>query len=161
MPPANAHLTMRMTQVTSNQEPYQYTKVEVEDATSGLTIASFELSPDQVVDLIAGRLVGDVDGVPAWLIEPELRGALGCRSFTTSCRFRTYQCNDDTVDRWAKRTSGALGAATYATSRNNSHQTVVLFRYCTQSTTDAKVEELREMRQAAMDVAATACAADR
>lgn len=161
MPPANARLTMRMTHVTSNQEPYRYTKLEVEDATSGLTVASFELSPDQVVDLIASRLVGDVDGIPAWLIEPELRGALGCHSFNTTCRFRAYQYNDDTVDRWAKRTSSALGAAKYRTSKNNSGQIVVVFTYYTQATLPAQVEALREDCQAQMDVAATACAADR
>lgn len=161
MPPANARLTMRMTQVTSNTEPYQYTSLEIDDATSGLTIAAFELSPQDVVDLIAARLVGGVDGVAAWLIEPELRGALGCRMFNTSHRFAASQYTEDTVQRWAGRTSKALGAAKFRVSKNNSSQIVVLFTYYTRATTDAKVEELREMRQATMDVAATACAADR
>lgn len=161
MPPANARLTMRMTQVTSNREPYQYTRLEIEDATSGLTIAQFELSPKDVVDLIASRQVGEVEGLPAWLIEPEMRTALGCRSFNTSHRFRASQYNDDTVDRWAKRISGALGAAKWRTSKNNEGQIVVLFTYYTQATLPAQVEALREDCQAQMDVAATACAADR
>ena len=161
MPENNARLTMRMTQVTSNQEPYHYTILRVEDATSGLLVAEFELSPKDVVDLIASRQVGDVEGLPAYLVEPEMRAALGCRSFNTSHHFPTSKYNDDTVDRWAKRTAGALGAAKWRTSKNNAGQIVVLFTYYTQVTTDARMEELRETRQATMDVAATACAADK
>jgi hypothetical protein len=97
----------------------------------------------------------------AWLIEPEDRPALGCHSFLTEHRFPMARYNDDTVERWAKRTSGALGAASYRITKNNAGALRVIFTYYTNAALPAQVEELREMRQATMDVAATACASDK
>lgn len=161
MPTSNARLTIRMTQVTSNKEPYHYTRLEVDDATSGLTIASIELSPKDVVDLISSRLVGDVDGLPAYLIEPEMRGALGCHTFNTKYHFPSSRHTEEAVEAWAKRTSGALDAAKYRTSKNNSGQIVVLFTYYTKATLPAVIDDIMQERQATMDVAAKSLQADR
>lgn len=161
MPKPNARLTMLLTSATSNQDPEHYMVLKIEDATSGLTVAQFELLGDDLMDLLSHRQVGGMDGVPAYLVEPKSRPALGCRRFTTDVRFRDSQYNDDTVERWAERTSGALDAASYRISRNNASMIVVNFEYYTNAALPAQVEALREERQAAMDVAATACAADR
>lgn len=161
MPDPNARLTMRLTSVTSNQDPEHYMVLKIEDATSGLTVAQFELLGDDLMDLLSNRQVGGVDGVPAYLVEPTSRPALGCHRFTTDVRFRGSQYNDDTVERWAGRTSGALDAASYRISKNNDGMIVVTFVYYTSAALPAQVEALREERQATMDVAATACAADR
>lgn len=161
MPQPNAHLTMRLTPVTSNQEPERYMSLVIEDVRSGLRIASFELVGDDLLDLLGGRQVGGVDGVPAYLIEPEHRPALGCHTFTTEHHFPMSQYNDDTVERWAKRTSGALGAANYRLSKSNQGTLRVYFTYYTKAALPAVINDLREERQATMDVAATSCAADR
>jgi len=160
MPNHNARLTMRLTPVTSNQEPELYLSLVIEDAISGLRVAAFDLLPQDVMDLMSQRQVGGVDGVKAWLLEPEMRDALGMKQFTTNYNFPASQYNDDTVERWARRISGALGAASYSVSMSNDRQLRVRFTYYTNAL-PASVEREREQRQAAMDVAATACAADR
>lgn len=161
MPEANARLTMRLTPVTSNQDPDRYMSLVIEDVTSGLRIASFELLEEHLLDLLGNRQVGGHDGIPAWLIEPERRNALGMNTFRTEHAFPAAQYNDDTVDRWASRVSGALGAASYSVSPSNTGQLRVAFTYYTSAGLPADVERLREERQAAMDVAATSCAADK
>lgn len=161
MPQPNAHLTMRLTPVTSNRDPERYMSLVIEDITSGLRIASFELLGEHLLDLLSNRQVGSVDGLPAYLIEPEMRGALGCHTFLTDHRFPTGKYNDDTVERWAQRTSRALDAAKYGISKNNAGMIVVTFTYYTNAALPADRERLQEERQATMDVAATACAADR
>lgn len=161
MPKPNARLTMRLTPVTSNQEPDRYMSLVIEDITSGMRIASFELLGEHLLDLLGGRQVGGVDGMPAYLVEPADRPVLGCHVFHTEHRFPMGRYNDDTVERWAKRTSGALDAASYRVTKNNAQMLVVLFTYYTNAALPADREHLQEERQATMDVAATACAADR
>lgn len=161
MPKPNARLTMRLSPVTSNRDPERYMSLVIEDVTSGLRVASFELLGEDLLDLLGGRQVGGVDGVAAYLVEPHERPALGCHSFTTEHRFTMARYNDDTVERWAKRTSGALDAASYRVTKNNAGMLLVLFTYYTNAVLPADRHRLQEERQAAMDVAATACAADR
>lgn len=161
MPDPNARLTMRLTPVTANRAPERYMSLVIEDVTSGLRIAQFDLLGDDLLDLLGNRQVGGTDGIPAYLIERENRGALGCHTFNTEHRFRMSQYNDDTVDRWAARTSRALDAASYRVTKNNARMLVVTFVYYTTAALSDQVEALREERQATMDVAATACAADK
>lgn len=161
MPENNARLTLRLSPVTSNRDPGHYMALVIEDAISGLRVASFELMGEHLLDLLSGRQVGSVEGVPAYLIERENRGALGCHSFLTQHHFPMGRYNDDTVERWAASTSRALDAAEHRVKKNNAGQIVVTFVYYTTATLPAQVEALREERQATMDVAATACAADK
>lgn len=161
MPKPNARLTMRLTSVTSNRDPEHYMVLKIEDATSGLTVAQLELLGEDLMDLLGNRQVGGVDGMPAYLTEPENRAALGCHTFTTSHRFPLSHYNDDTVDRWAARNSRALDAASYRVIKNNTRMAVVTFTYYTNAALPTDRHRLQEERQATMDVAATSCAADK
>lgn len=150
MPKPNARLNLHLTAVTSNRDPERYMSLVIKDAVSGRRIADFELLPEHVMDLIAGRQVGSVEGVAAWLIEPQDRHVLGQRNFNSTRRFSTHAHNDDTVERWAKLNAGAMGAHQFRISRNNAGQHVVTFTYYMQTNDDAVLADFAERKQATM-----------
>jgi len=150
MPDPNAHLTMRLSPVVSNMEPYRYMSLVIVDITSGRRIAEFELLPEHLMELLSSSQIGGVSGIPAWLIEPEDRHALGKNSFTTQRRFNVHKHNDDTVRRWAQKNSAAAGAHTFRVSKNNASQIVVTFVFYTEHA-GQELDVTQSTKQATMD----------
>jgi len=152
MPSPNARLTLRMTQVSSNQKPYRYTSLEIQDVDSTLTLASFVLAPEHVVDLIAGRLVGDVDGVAAWLVEPAERPLLGRLMGTTVRHFPTGSYDESAVIDWCAKNGPAIGAHSWSVRQNNGGMHVAVWRHYVDVQTADELDAVIERRQDTMDV---------
>lgn len=161
MPESNARLTMRLSPVTSNRDPERYMSLVIEDIISGRQVAAFELLGEHLLDLLGGRQIGGADGVPAWLIPPRDRPALGRLTFVTEHRFEMGKYNDDTVQRWARRNSPALGAHEFSVKKNNASMHVVRFVFYVDAADQEWLPEIAAAKQATMDVAAQSCAADR
>lgn len=161
MPTPNARLTMRLSPVTSNRDPERYMSLVIEDVTSGRTVASFELVGEHLLDLLGSRQVGGVEGMPAWLVEPRDRPALGKLMFITEHQFNMRDYNDDTVQRWARRNGPALGAHEFSVTENNAGMHVARFVFYVYLDNQDRLGEIAASKQATMDVAAQSCAADR
>jgi len=150
MPKPNARLTLRLSPVTSNMHPERYMSLVIEDAESHQRVVSFELLGDDLLELLAGRTVGSVDGVDAWLIESRDRPTLGRRRFTTARHFSDD--SEDAVRTWARRNGPPLGAHEYQVNRTNGGTWRVVFVYYALANTDAHVAEVAKIKQDTMDV---------
>lgn len=145
MPNPNARLTLRLTSVISNIEPERYMALKIEDAASGQTVAQFELLGEHLLDLLSGREVGAMGGLPAFLIEEKNRPTLGKKMGIVERRFSMGDYNEDTIQRWATLHSGALDFHQFSVTKNNAAQYVVVFRFYEQP---ELVESVRAVKQA-------------
>jgi hypothetical protein len=155
MPENNARLTVRLSPVTSNIEPSRYLSLVVEDAASGQRIVQIALLGDALLDLFSGRQVGDVEGLPAYLIEESERVTLGKTRTNTSRRFSAASHTEGAVTQWAERNAVVLGAHSFSVKRNNSAQYVALFTYYADVPEGRELETWTGIKQAAMDVLST------
>lgn len=151
MPKPNARLALRLSPVTSNQEPGRYMRLAIEDIVSGHRVAEFELIGEHLLDLLGNRQVGGADGMPAWLIEAKERETLGMRTFTTERGFDAASYTDGTVEEWASRFCGKIGADKFSVRRDNNNTLRARFVYFTHADNDADVIAINARRQATMD----------
>jgi len=152
MPDPNARLTIRMSPVTSNRQPEQYMSLVVADATSGQTVAQFELLGQHLLDLLGNRQVGGVDGMDAWLIEPDARRYLGHMHGTTVRRFPTARFEEQAVANWCAGNCRAIGGATWRVSQNNASMHVATWDHYVDTRDPQELDAVLMRRQDTMDV---------
>jgi hypothetical protein len=152
MPEKNARLTLRMSPVTSNRQPEQYISLVVHDAVSGQRIVQFELLGQDVLDLFSNRQVGGVDGLEAWVIEPELRHTINRMHGTTTRRFPTSKFEESAVALWCSQNCSALGGTSWRVTQNNASMHVVHWDYYVDVRTQPELDAVMQVRQDTMDV---------
>jgi hypothetical protein len=152
MPDPNARLTMRLSPVTSNREPGHYMSLVISDITSGQRVAQFDLLGDHLLDLLATRQVGGVDGMDAWLIEPDNRQNLGRMHGTTTRRFPTATFEEVEVMRWCATNCRAIGGTNWRISQNNAGMHVVTWDHYVETLDQVELDAVIRRRQDTMDV---------
>lgn len=137
MPDPNTRLTIRM--VHPDRHDNQSTmRIDVEDVSSHLLIASLELEPKHVMQLLGNQRVGSVEGVPAFLIPAGMREHLGKTNVhvTRSLPSRPPTQSGLTTDRWkaeiaqwADFAKHAIGATKATVNGNNLGRVVIVLRH--------------------------------
>lgn len=152
MPDNNARLTLHLVPVTSNREPYNYMRLTITDIASSRLVAEFDLGAEQLLELLGHRQVGSVDGVPAWLIEPDDRHALGKLNGVTTRRFRALLYDDAAIDAWCWHHASALGAHSWRFNKDNAGMYVVHWIHYLAVRDEDELADIIRRRQDTMDV---------
>lgn len=152
MPKPNARLTVRLTPRFSNVGPERRMALIVEDAASDRKVIEVELLGEHLMDLLGNRQVGGVDGVPAWLIEPDDRHALGKLNGVTSRRFPISRHDEVDIHKWCATHAPVAGAHTWRFSKNNMNMFVVNWTHYLDVRTEDELDAVMRQRQDAMDL---------
>jgi len=151
MPKPNARLTLRLS-APHNSHATDCIQLVITDVPSGKDIASVDLRGDELVQLLAHRLVGSVEGVPGWLAETRDRSVFGRVRFTTSRHFSGSDHSEDAVRTWARRNAAPLGAHEFQVHRTNAGTYRAVFVFYALVNQDAHVAEVEKIKQDTMDV---------
>jgi hypothetical protein len=140
VPANNTRVTIRLSPVISNQEPYRYLELRIIDAVSGLEIVHVQLHAQDALDLLSNSQVGDLDGIEAWVIDRPLRDKLGFVHVHVSRDFPSFppegwEADGDryatwkaALKNWADETAVAIGCDSATCSPRNTGRTTVTVR---------------------------------
>lgn len=147
-------LTVTLSHVTSNREPYNYSVLKIEDRRSGFTVAKVKLLPEQVYELLTSRHVFREEGIPGHVINSDTCMFVGkqahafTRLFRRDYNVRVFPSDDPGssphLNSWGRMVMGALWAHSFSWGMRNNGVNFTVWRY-TNDLTPEMIEKAKKM----------------